>query len=887
MTGQTLLHYNILEKLGAGGMGEVYRAQDTKLGRGVAIKVLPQAFARDPERLARLEREARVLASLNHPNIAAIYGFEQDNGVHYLVLELVPGPTLAQRGRLEVAEALRVAGQIAEAFEAAQEKGVVHRDLKPANVKVTPEGKVKVLDFGLAKAFSDAPSETDPTGSPTVSALATRAGLILGTASYMSPEQARGKPLDKRTDIWSFGCVLYEALTGKQAFGGETVSHIIVAILEREPDWAALPAGVPAKVRELLRRCLQKDLARRLRDIGDARWELEEAVPGVLQSPTPVPYSRARLRALPWALAGMMAVVAALALWAPWLPPPALPAVKRFVVPVASGDTLPAVRPALLALSPDGQRLVYTAGRAGRSQLFLRPMDQLEASPITGTEDGSGPFFSPDGEWVGFFTRDKLKKVSLRGGAPLVVCDAMSRRGASWGPDNTIVLASGAGPLMRVSADGGALQPFTTLDTNTGETEHRWPEILPDGKAVVFNIATAADPNASSIAVRRLDTSEQKLLPEAGLSPRYVPPRAGSGKTGHLVFVRAGSLMAAPFDSGRLELTGRPFLVMQGVAVSFTGSAHFSISHEGSLVYLPGGPGGGPTLGTGELIWVDRQGAAQPVSRNRQVYAVHSLSPDGRRVAVSIMAGGATDVWVLDVARDTLTRLTLEGGVNGSPLWTPDGKRVTYYASRQGPPSLYWRPADGSGPEERLTSPGGSQRPNSWSPDAKVLAFDQDGQGTGRDLWLLPTDSERKPRPFLQTKFDERMARFSPDGRWLAYAANDSGRFEVYVQPFPGPGAKSQVSTDGGDEPVWSRNGRELFYRNGDKILAVYVKTAPAFTAGTPRALFQGQYSTFPGRASYDVSADGRRFLMTRSTEQQSAPAQSLHVVLNWLEARK
>ena len=885
MIGQTLGHYRIEAKLGEGGMGVVYRAVDTHLGRAVAIKVLPQAFARDPERLARFEREAQVLASLNHPNIAAIYGLEQAGDVRYLVLEYVPGSTLA--GPLPVEEALSVGRQIAEAFEAAHEKGIMHRDLKPANVKVTPEGKVKVLDFGLAKAFAGELPAADASQSPTLSVAPTRAGVILGTAAYMSPEQARGRALDNRTDIWSFGCVLYELLSGKQTFGGETVSDNITAILGREPDWSALPVATPQRIRELLGRSLRKDPSRRLQHIGDARIEIDEALAAPASDSTGVVAAardRSSRQAFLWGLPVVASLITGLVVWLlkPTPPRPAAPA-TRTVVALPPTDQLTFGSQPSVILSQDGKRLVYAASRGGRSQLYFRRMDRFEVTPIAGTEEASGPFFSPDGELIGFFAGGKLKKVSLSGGAPATLCDAPDGRGASWGSDDTIVFTARSSPgagLSRVSAAGGAPEGLTTPDASKGEMGHRWPEFLPGGKAILFTTWASGNFDDARIGVLLPSTGQRRVLLEGGTCARYVPASPDSIGTGHLVYGRAGVLLAAPFDPARLEITGRPFPLVQGLQMStnFTGSAHFSFSHSGTLIYVPGAAQTGGLI----LMWVDRKGTAAPLRQTHQSYLFPRLSPDGRRVGVQVLEGNH-DVWVHELARDTLTRLTFDASFEGNPTWTPDGKRLAFASTRSGPSNLYWKVADGSGGEERLTTSPNLQTPCSFSPDGKWLAFTEIHTGSVRDIWVLPMDGDRKPRPFLQTPFDEREPRFSPDGRFLAYASTESGPSQVYVQPFPGPGGKWQISIEGGGEPVWGRNGRQLYYRHSDRMMAVDVTTTASFSAGKPRPLFEGRYMAIPAFTSYDVAPDGQRFLMVKETEPQEAPKQ-INVVMNWME---
>ena len=805
MIGKSIAHYRVTEKLGAGGMGEVYRATDTKLGREVALKVLPTVFANDSQRMARFKREAHVLASLNHPNIASIYGLEEADGVHCLVLELVEGPTLAERireGAIPLDESLTIAKQISEALEAAHEKGVIHRDLKPANVKVTPEGLVKVLDFGLAKALAEPASEAEMENSPTASILPTHEGVILGTAAYMSPEQAKGKIVDKRADIWAFGVVLFEMLTGKRLYTGENASETLASVIKDDPDWNLIPTDTPLKIRELLRRCLQKDSRKRLRDVGDARIEIEEALAdpsGTLALPAgSVAAQPTWRRASPWAIAGLLGFVAVVALWAPWR---TKETPMRVSVNFPSGQSLWTVQGAAAVISPDGTRLAFvTTDDQGQRKLYLRPLDQLQANALSGTEGAANPFFSPDGQWIAFFSGNKLKKVSVRGGAAVTLCDAPNGRGGSWGEDGTIVLApeiySG---LSRVSSAGGTREAVSTLDKEKGETTHRWPQVLPGGKAVLFTVGIGS--TDGNIEVQSLETGERKTLQLGGFYGRYLP-------TGHLVYMSEATLFAAPFDLARLEVTGPPAPILEDVRTSPNyWSGQFDFSQTGTLVYLTGGGAASEV----SIFWMDPEGKTEPLLPTPRDYKNPSFSPDGKRLAVDIDEGGNSDLWVYELERETLSRLTFDEGNDHGPVWTPDGQWVTFASNRGGGRvlNLYWKRADGTGDAERLTESSNSQFPFSWSPDGKVLAFFEPSPGTNMDLWTLPMEGDGagglkpgKPTQFLRMSFRQWDPAFSPDGRWIAYQSDESGQFEVYVRPFPGPGGKWQISTTGGRMPT-------------------------------------------------------------------------------------
>ena len=875
-TGTRFGSYEVISQIGAGGMGEVYEARDAKLGRDAAIKVLPEAFAHDPERLARFRREAKVLASLNHPNIAAIYGIEDSSGTEALVMELVEGPTLAERvksGPMAIDEAVRIAKQICDGLEYAHERGIVHRDLKPANVKVTRDDTVKILDFGLAKAVQGEASEADMANSPTLTHMATHAGVLLGTAAYMSPEQAKAKPVDRRADIWAFGCLLYEMLTRKMAFHGETVTDTLAAVVMKDPDWSQLPAATPIRVRVLLQRCLQKDPKQRLRDIGDARISLDEVLAG---APEPLPLAAPpistplprRTVLLGIAVILLVAVAAALAVWN--LKPAAPRAVTRFTISLPPGQRMENIDKAI-AISPDGTRLVYATGPSTlTTQLYVRAMDGLEARPIPGTEGGSDPLFSPDGQWIGFANGGKLMKVSLNGGAPVSLADVSVGQfnGASWGSQGMIAFVPFAGvPLQQVSDVGGNAQPLTRLEK--GEIGQGTPDFLPGGKGVLFAVITSGGP--TKIVAQSLTTGERRDLIQSGNQPLYAP-------SGHLVYAQGANLMAAPFDPQRLMVTGAAVPVMGGVLLAGR-RAQYDFSSTGTLIYVPESV----QAAQSRLVWVDRKGAAQPLPAPAHNYVFPKVSPDGKRVATGVEETDS-QIWLYDLSRDTLTRLTFEGSANVDPLWTPDGKRIVFKGSGN---RLFWQSADGSSPAEALTNNelSGNNVPGSWTPDGQVLAFMEINPNTGYDIYTLPLKNG-KPQPFVRTPSIETAPRFSPDGHFIAYASDESGRLEIYVRPYPGPGGKWQVSTEGGSEPVWNPKGRELFYRSGGKMMAVDVTTEGTFSAGKPKVLFEGSYVPTPRSfPDYDVSPDGQRFLMLKATEQ-AAPTQ-INVVLNWFEELK
>jgi len=896
LTGKRLGPYEILSAIGAGGMGEVYQAHDTKLGRDVAIKVLPEAFAHDPERLSRFQREAKMLAALNHSNIATIFGLEQFNSTSYLVMELVPGETLQQRikreGAIPIDEALAIAKQISEALEAAHEKGIIHRDLKPANVKVTPEGKVKVLDFGLAKAFEGDKSGSDPSNSPTLSQAATLQGVILGTAAYMSPEQARGKSVDKRTDIWAFGCVLYELLTGKQAFHGEDITEILAAVVKSEPDWAALPAAMPGKGRDLLRHCLQKDNRLRLRDAGDAQIEIQDALtaPAVTVAATAAPTTRGWRGRVAWAAAGVFVLTAIAFAIGFVLRTPNPPQQMRLIAEIGADASLYTAFGPSAILSPDGTRLAFLAsGVDQKRRIYVRSLDQLQATALSGTENATDPFFSPDGQWIGFFADGKLKKISVQGGAAVTLCDVANERGGSWGADGTIVFTPDLQvPLSKVSSAGGTPRPLTTLDKQTGEITQRWPQVLPGGKAVLF--ASGTHPSSyedSDIVVYSMASGQRKTVQRGGSYARYLP-------SGYVVYIHEGALFAVPFDLKRLEVAGQPALILEGVVTAPTnGGAQFSFSETGNLVYVEGRAGGQNV----SIYWMDHQGKFMPLRETPGFYYNLAFSPDGKRLALEIFDGKRRDIWVYEWERDGLTRLTFAGELNENPIWTPDGQRIAYSSQEKGGTiNLWWIRADGAGDAQRLTESKSLHYAGSWRPDGKVLAFSQQSPGaTAFDILTLPIEGDEKsgwkpgdPKPFVNSAFSEREPAFSPDGRWLAYESNESGSYEVYVRPFPGPGGKWQISTGGGVFPEWFRNGKELFYRTPDsKIMVVtYTGSGDSFHADKPQLWSPGQFTDRGlGNLNFDLHPDGKRFAVLKAPGTgQTAAVNKLNFIFNFFE---
>ena len=876
-------------------MGEVYKATDTRLGRAVAIKVLPEDVAANPDLKQRFEREAQTLASISHPHICPVFDVGKHDHVDFLVMEYLEGETLEQRlkkGALPLNQALHVATQIADALAVAHRAGIIHRDLKPGNIMLTKAG-VKLLDFGLAKAVAPQMAG-DLSMLPTTPPNLTGHGTILGTFHYMAPEQIEGQEADARSDLFALGCVLYEMVAGRRTFEGKSAPAVMAAILERHPPTLqSVQPLTPPSLDHLVTRCLEKEPDDRWQTAGDVMRELKWIAESPAATSGTTVATNHSLSRLKWSVASV--VLAAIAGTTGWLLRPAsAPAsgVSRVHLAITPADQLTANpntdRPSrtAMALSPDGTRLVFSGSRNGTQQLYLRALDRLDATPVEGTEGAEGPIFSPDGQWIAFWAANELKKVPLGGGPTISICKTPRIYGASWG-SNRIVFAQGEGGLWEVSADGGAPQPLTMLDVTKGEYSHRLPHMLPDGDSLLYTVQKSRLRWTDAlIVVRSLATGTQRVLIEGGADARYVP-------TGHLLYARAGTLMAVPFDLETLTLTGGAFGIIDDVMQSMlpnavlldTGAAQFTVSDSGELVYLPGGLVTDPAR---SLIWVNRSGESQSLSVPPRGYYMPRLSPDGQRLA--LFTQGDRNVWVYDLNRGTLTRLTTDGQ-SAAPIWTPDGKRLVYESTTEGFQNLFWKAADGSGAAERLTTSGADQRAASWTPDGGTLAFVQGDPATRTDIWTLSvTGTDRAPRPLLNTAAGEWDPDFSPDGRWIAYTSNESGRPEIYVQPYPGPGPKHQISSTGGTQPAWARNGRELFFTvlrpntPAAGLMVVDIATSPTFTAGVPRTLESLVHVNNPVRG-YDVAPDGRRFITVRDNEESAEPPLThMVLVLNFFE---
>jgi eukaryotic-like serine/threonine-protein kinase len=884
MVGKTLGNFEITTQLGRGGMGEVYQAKDQKLGRDVAIKVLPEEFARDADRVVRFQREAKLLASLNHPNIAAIYGLEESGGTNFLVLELVGGETLAdqlKRGPIPVEESLKLALQIAEALEAAHEKGVIHRDLKPANIKVTPEGKVKVLDFGLAKAFAGEQADLNLSNSPTLSNAATQKGIILGTAAYMSPEQARGETVDKKADIWAFGCVLFEMLTGRVTFEGRTVSDILASVLKIDPGWNRLPPNLHSRIRMLLERCLEKEVKNRCSSIGEARADIQKALAdpgGVLAQPVTITRPRKSLRlSLLWA--GIIVVSLILGGVAVWkLKPPEPRLVSRFSHELPKDQQFGDLYYPVLAVSPDGRQFVYSTNGG----LYLRSMNDMDARLLPGTGGNQQrPFFSPDGKWIGFVSSpdSKLKKIAISGGAPVTLAEVNAFGTFRWNADGTIIYGQRGRGIMRVSAEGGTPEVFLKAENEA----IAWPQILPDGKSILF--MKVGPP--LKIMVQSLRSGERRELFE-GNGGKYL-------STGHIVYELKGNLLSARFDLSTLKALGGSIPLVEGV-LRTGGAPQYAVSDSGTLVYVPGTASAAQPGRT--LVWVSRDGKEEPLTVESHAYTETRISPDGTKVALNFPTDTNMDIWILDLVHKTMPRLTFDPTSDMHPLWTRDGKRIAFLSNRDGAYKVYLKAADGTGKDEVLDS--AAHTPASWSSDGKTLILATGGQGpSGADILALSMEGDRKVKSLLKEKYNETQPQISPDGRWIAYTSDESGQPEIYVRPFPdADGGRWQVSTSGGDSVLWSKNGRELFYHSGDAVMSVSVKTEPTFSYETPKRLFRGTY-IFPigndiARSvclyPWDIHPDGNRFLMIKPPADTTSPEavpRKINLVLNWFEELK
>jgi serine/threonine-protein kinase len=874
MIGKSLLHYEVTGRLGEGGMGEVYRATDTRLGREVAVKVLPPAFVEDEERLARFHREAQLLASLNHPNIGGIFGLEQSDEQHFLVLELIEGETLGERlasGSLPIAETLELSRQIAEALQVAHARGIVHRDLKPANIKITPEGQVKVLDFGLAKAW-DQPSDANLSLSPTLTAQMTQAGVILGTASYMSPEQARAQDVDKRADIWSFGIVMFEMLAGGRIFPGQTVTDILGAIVHKEPDWDRLPANLSSGVRRLLRRCLEKDRDQRLQDIGDARIEIEEALAGggveEVLAPAPAPRSR---QLLPWAVAILAIAVAGWTFMS-----------RGASTSIAGGseyaDQVSVIFPEshrlsydghAAAISPDGRTLAYCALAGGDRQLFIRRLESRESSAVEGSRGCRSTFFSPDGEWIGIIGSNEILKVRTSGGTPVRLIELGGFPvGASWADDGSIYFVGTWGSGMtRIPVDGGEREQVSMPDVESGDSAHIFPEALPGSRTVLYTAWSAAEGGQTRILALDVASGESQPLLDDARVPRY-------SETGHLLFVRGDYLMAIKFDPEEVEVQGTPFILATNVRLySENYGAVFDVSDEGSLVFQ----GGGRWVEERALVWVDREGETTRAVDDLRDYSLANISPDGDRLLVTVR-GTVFTIWVYDLAAGTRTKLSQEGD-NGGAIWMPGGNEILHWSNQVGGRYGVFRMVVGGGaPTQRVAIPEeGDVNTIAVSPDGEHVIYSSRASGRQVVLSLLNLSGAEEPSFFLRDRSNKNEPAFSPDGRWVAFTSDESGLTEVHVAPFPGPGANVMISSGGGRTPRWSADGRELFYHLGPKLFGVQIDTGDQVSVGKTEMLLDFASPIL----TYDVAPDGR-FLFVEPVEQEGPDGHQLNLIQNW-----
>jgi Tol biopolymer transport system component len=860
--GTRLGGYEVLGGLGAGGMGEVYRARDPVLQRDVAIKIVHPDVCHHPDSLARLRREARALAALNHPHVATLHELAEFGGSCGLVMELVDGDTLAElltRRRLSIDETLRLGAQIASALEAAHDRGLVHRDLKPANIKVTTHSTIKVLDFGLARTEAESPDAA-------ASTLMTNPGMVVGTAAYMSPEQARGAAVDRRTDLWAFGCVLFEMLSGRRPFDGPSHSDIVAAVLDKEPEWSALPANTPLALHRLIRRCLQKDVRRRLRDAGDARLELEEAL-----EPSGTGAAPPRRDALPsWiAMAGVLLAGASLGIVAAllWRGAPVDDRGEiRFSMTLPDDERLAQSELGALAMAPDGRSIAYVASRGSTTQLLLRRLDAATSTPLQGTVSAISPFFSPDGEWIAFFADGKLKKAPAGGGSVVTIADAGDGLGGSWGDDGTIVFAAATGsPLQQVAANGGPVSRASTLDVDRGEFSHRWPEFLPGGDVVLFTVGTVGEWDEAEIVAQSLRTGARTTVIKGGTNPRYLADD-------RLLYAHDGAIWMVKFDPRGLTTSGTPVEVVPNVAVTADGAAAYGISRRGATVFVPADL----AAAARRLVIVDRA-EVTPLAAPLHRYVTPRVSPNGRNVLVGV-ADDPEHIWSYDLNAGALTQLTFEGS-NRGPIWSADGQRVAFSSNRGGAFNLFAASATADGAAERLAAADSLQLPGSWSPDGR-LAFMEQHASTGRDIWLLDRTGTRTV--LANSPADESAPRFSPDGRWIAFVSNESGEAAIYVRS-PGAPIARRVSRGPALEPVWRRDGAVLYYRSGGELIAT-----PIGGDGTPqpersRVVFSG--AAEPGNydaAGFDVLPGDGRFVMITRAGANTTPGQ-LRFILNWL----
>jgi serine/threonine-protein kinase len=889
MVDSIISHYKIIEKIGAGGMGEVYKAEDTKLKRTIALKFLSPTTLNSKTEKDRFIREAQAAAALNHPNIAHIYSIEETKTQNFIVMEYIDGKSLqdlldASGGSLlPIDQALNYTIQVATGIQDAHDVGIVHRDIKSANIMITKKDVIKIMDFGLAKLINRS--------------MLTQEGTTMGTFAYMSPEQAQGKKVDNRSDIWSLGVVIYEMFCGQLPFKGDYDQAVVYSIVNEEPEpITALRSGIPMEVERIVKKAMAKNPDERYQNINEMLVDLRILKKNLSNSTQKSPLTSnippgsgkfQRYNLLPWAISLVLTIVA-IVLWILWLETPSTENhVIRFVHALPPGQIIEISRSygSAISISPDGTQLVYSATDSSGTRLYRRQIDQLESTPINGTDGSENPFFSPDGKWVGFFASGKLKKVSLADGVPKTICEAQSGYGASWGSDNNIIFSpTFTSGLLSVPAIGGRPQAITYLKSEEGELSHRWPEILPDGKTVLFTINTGMNADLKSIAVFSSITGKNHIVIREGTNARYV-------SEGFITFLRAGMLMGVPFDVNSLETTGPEFKILDGVKFSGAGGGQYSFSRNGTLVWISDpdqfpftsedqSPVSFRKVAESSLTWIDRNGVEEKLQSPPDGYWTPSISPDGRRLAVTINL----DIFILELNRGVLTRFTFEGR-NHLPIWSPDGQQITFSSARNGHPNLFWKRADGSGIAKRILLSKQHQDPGSWTPDGKKLAYAELRSNTNWDILILNTEENFQSTPFLNTTFNEYNPMVSPDGRWLAYSSDESGRSEVYIKRFPTGGGKWQISMNGGREPLWARSGQEIFYRNDGNIMAVAVEKGTSIKVGRPTLLIEGEYNSREmtpfGSPNYAVSPDGR-FLVIKP--EPINPPKQINFVLNWFE---